>query len=160
VALEVNPRAPEVLGETLGEIERARPAGVVSVELLQLLLEGGVGLGVLPGAPELQDQRHQRLGDEAAAELAEEAMIVGAGSMGIELRRLGLLFLRCHALRTPKQTRRHSRAGGNPCHLATRVRSRRNIWPFLRGDVHWVPAFAGMTPLYALCRAKEAADEF
>jgi hypothetical protein len=32
---------------------------------------------------QLEDQRHQRLGDEAAAEIAEAAALVGAGAVGI-----------------------------------------------------------------------------
>ena len=96
VALEVDLGAAEMLGQALGEIERARPAGVVGVERVELALEGGIGLGVLVGLPELEDQRHQRLGDEAPAEQAEEALLVRAGAIGVELRLLGFLLLRCH----------------------------------------------------------------
>ncbi len=38
------------------------------------------------GGLDLQDQRHQRLGDEAAAEVAEAAALVGAGAQGIRVR--------------------------------------------------------------------------
>ena len=68
VALEVDLGAAEMLGQPLGEIERARPAGVVGAEVVELRLERGIGLGVLVGLLELEDQRHQRFGDEAPAE--------------------------------------------------------------------------------------------
>jgi hypothetical protein len=45
--------------------------------------EGGVVLGFVVGALDLEDQRHQRLCDEAAAELAEAAAGIGALAVGI-----------------------------------------------------------------------------
>ena len=74
-----------MLGQPLGEIERARPADVVRVEVVELGLERGIGLGRLVGALQVEDQRHQRLGDEAAAEVAEVAALVGAGAEGVGL---------------------------------------------------------------------------
>ena len=44
VALEVDLGAAEMLGQPLGEIERARPAGIVGVEVVELGLEGGSAL--------------------------------------------------------------------------------------------------------------------
>ncbi len=96
VALEVDLGAAEMLGQPLGEVERARPAGVVGVEVVELLLEGRVAPGLVVGALQVEDQRHQRLGDEAAAEQPEEALLVGAAAVGVELRLLGLALLRCH----------------------------------------------------------------
>ena len=96
VALEVDFGAAEVLGQAFGEIERARPAGVVGIECVELSLEGGVGLRILVGTTELEDQGHQRLGNEAPAEQAEEAPLVGAGGIGVELRLVRFLCLRCH----------------------------------------------------------------
>ena len=58
VALEVDFGAAEVLGQAFGEIERARPAGVVGVECVEPSLEGGVGLRILVGTTELEDQGH------------------------------------------------------------------------------------------------------
>ncbi len=92
VALEVDLGAAlaasqpdEVLGQALGEIERARPAAVVEQEIGELGLECGVGLGRLVGRLELEDERHQRLGDEAAAEEAEMPALVGPAAEGVEL---------------------------------------------------------------------------
>jgi hypothetical protein len=45
VALEIDLGPAEVLGQPLGEIERAGPAGIVGVEAGQLLLKRRVGLG-------------------------------------------------------------------------------------------------------------------
>ncbi len=84
VALEVDLGAAELLGQARREIERARPADIVLPEVVHLGPEGRVLLGPGVFRLELEDQRHQRLGDEAAAELAEPAALVGAGAIGIE----------------------------------------------------------------------------
>src|SRR6185437_3905483 len=47
------------------------------------LLEFRIGLGLVIGALEREDQRHQRLGDKAAAVDAEMPALVGAGAEGI-----------------------------------------------------------------------------
>ena len=52
---------------------------------VHLRLEGRVGLGVGVGLLQFEDERHQRLGDEAAAIDAEMAALVGAGAEGIRL---------------------------------------------------------------------------
>ncbi len=85
VALEIDLGAAEMLGQPLGEIERARPSGIMSIEIVDLGLERRVLLRRLIGLVQLQDQRHQRLGDEAAAEKAEEAALVRSGAEGIGL---------------------------------------------------------------------------
>ena len=90
VALEIDFRAAEVLGHALGEIERARPADIMLQEMIELgLMEGRIGLGRLVGLLQREDQRHQRFGDEAAAENAEMAALVGAVAEGIGLFDLG-----------------------------------------------------------------------
>ena len=89
LALEIDFRAAEMLGHALGEIERARAADVMGREVLQLVVEGRIGLGLLVGLLQRQDERHQRLGDEAAAENAEMAALVGAVAEGIGLVDLG-----------------------------------------------------------------------
>src|SRR5579885_704724 len=53
--------------------------------LVHFLPEGGIGLGFGVGALEVEDQRHQSLGDEAAAVDAEMPALVGAGAEGIGL---------------------------------------------------------------------------
>ncbi len=83
VALHVDFRAAQVLGQALGEIERARPADIVLEERVEFGLEAGIGLGVLVGLLKLEDQRHQGFGDEAAAIDAEQAIFVGPGAEGI-----------------------------------------------------------------------------
>ena len=87
-ALEIDFRAAQMRGQPLGEIERARPAGVVLAEMVELGLERWIALGLAPVALEVEDQRHQRLGDEAAAEHAEHALLVRSGPEGIRFDRL------------------------------------------------------------------------
>jgi hypothetical protein len=98
LALEVDLRAAIVRGQPLGEIERRRPAGSSS-EVIHLGLERGIGLGGAIGALEIEDQRHQRLGDEAAAVDAEAALIVGAVPQAVGPRRRSLHL-------TPSRARR------------------------------------------------------
>src|SRR5262249_10939604 len=73
-------------GEALGEIERARPADIVLEVAVHLLVERGVVLGLRIGLFEAEDQRHQRLGDEAATIDAEMSPLVGPGAERIGLR--------------------------------------------------------------------------
>src|SRR5262249_34458127 len=73
------------LGQALGEIERGRPADIILEVTLHLALEGGVVLRRRIGALEIEDERHQRLGDEAAAVEAEMPALVGTGAEGIGL---------------------------------------------------------------------------
>ena len=83
VALQVDLRAAEMLGQARREIERAGPADVVLAVILHLVRELRIGLGGLVGLLHLQDQRHQGLGDEAAAEHAEAPELVGAVAIGV-----------------------------------------------------------------------------
>src|SRR6478735_4733725 len=46
-------------------------------------MERGIGLGRVIGLLKIEDQRHQRFGDETSAENAEMAGIVGAAAVGI-----------------------------------------------------------------------------
>ncbi len=85
VALEVDLGAAEMLGQPLGEIERTGSAGIMGIELVDLGLELRICLGRLIGLLQVQDQRHQRLGDEAAAIDAEEAALIGPGAEGVGL---------------------------------------------------------------------------
>ena len=80
VALEVDLGAAQLLGQALGEIERAGPAGIVLQQIVEFVLERRIGLGRVVGLLQLEDQRHQRFGDIAAAENAEMAALVGAGA--------------------------------------------------------------------------------
>ena len=69
-----------MLGQSLGEIKRRRPADIVFEVAVHLRLERRIGLGVGIGFFQIEDQRHQRLGDEASAENAEMPALVGAGA--------------------------------------------------------------------------------
>ena len=83
VALEVDFRAAQMRRQPLGEIERARPPGIVLVEPAQLLLECRVVLRLLIGGADLPDEGHQRLGDIAAAIEAEMAPLVGPQAVAV-----------------------------------------------------------------------------
>ena len=85
VALEVDLGAAQPLGQPLGEVERRGAADVVRPEVVHLGPEAGVGLRLLVLRLEVEDQRHQRLGDETPAEVAEAAALVGAGAEGVGL---------------------------------------------------------------------------
>ena len=76
VALEIDFRPAEMLGQALGEIERRRAAHIVGPQVLHLGREGGVLLGLAILGLQLQHEGHQRLGDIASAELAEPAIRV------------------------------------------------------------------------------------
>ena len=69
--------------QPLGEIERRRPADIVREVAVHLLLECRIGLRLCIGLFEFEDQRHQRLGDEAAAIDAEMPALVRPGAEGI-----------------------------------------------------------------------------
>ena len=78
VALEIDLRSPEMFGEPFRKVERRRPADVMLEEGIELGLERGIGLRVGVGLLQLEDERHERLRHEPAAEQAEAAVLVGA----------------------------------------------------------------------------------
>ena len=84
VALQVDLRAAEVLGEALGEIQGARTSGVVRVEVIELRLERRIGLRLVVRLLQIEDQRHQCLGDKAAAENAEVPPFIGPAAERVE----------------------------------------------------------------------------
>ncbi len=77
-ALEIDLRAAEMLRQALGEIERIGTPDIVLEQAVELGMKRGVVLHLVVGPLQTQQQRHQRLGDEAAAEIAEMAARVGA----------------------------------------------------------------------------------
>ncbi len=83
VALQVDLGAAETLGQARREIERAGPADIMLAVILHLVRELGVSLGGPVGLLHLEDQRHQRFGDEAAAEHAEAPELVGAIAIAV-----------------------------------------------------------------------------
>src|SRR6476661_1356000 len=86
LALEIDFRAAAMLREPLGEIKRRRPSDVGCEMAVHLCLERWIGLGLSIGALQIEDQRHQRLGDVAAAIEAEMAALVRPGAIGVERR--------------------------------------------------------------------------
>src|SRR6185437_6457329 len=92
LALEIDPGAAELLRQPFGEIERARAPDIMLEQGVELGLELGIGLRLLVSLLELEDQRHQRLGDEAPPVNAEAAALVGARAIGIGLLELAHLI--------------------------------------------------------------------
>ena len=80
LTLEIDFCTAQMLGQSLGEIKRRWPADIVLEVAVHLRLERRIGLGVGIGLFQIEDQRHQRLGDEASAENAEMTALVGAGA--------------------------------------------------------------------------------
>jgi len=74
----------QVFRQPLGVVERARPANIVRQIAVHLGLEGRVVLGLRVGLLDLEDDGHERLGDEPSAELSEMAALVGTRAIGIE----------------------------------------------------------------------------
>src|SRR5690606_20053061 len=77
-ALEEDLRPAAVLGQPLGEIQRAGAADVVALEVGQLFEEGWGVLGLFVLGGQRMNQRQQGFGDVLAAERAELAAGVGA----------------------------------------------------------------------------------
>ena len=80
----------QVLCDALGEVERARAADVMLVKAFKLGVKGGIGLGLAIGALKVENQRHQRLGDETSTENAEAAVFIrtiaeGIGRLAVQL---------------------------------------------------------------------------
>src|SRR5665213_166651 len=85
LALEVNLRAAAVRSKPLGEIQRRRPPNIICEVAVHFLLKFRIGLGRSVGLLQLKDQRHQRLGNKAAAIDAKMPALVGAGTERIRL---------------------------------------------------------------------------
>ena len=73
LALQVDLRSAELLRHALGKIERGGTAAVVVQQIVQLGMEGGVGLGRGVGLLQLLERGHQRLRHIAPAIDAEAA---------------------------------------------------------------------------------------
>ena len=76
-SLEEDPRATGMLAESRRLVERRRPAGVVRLQLVELVQELLVGAGLLIGRGDFLDHRHQRLGDVPSAVDTEMSTSVG-----------------------------------------------------------------------------------
>src|SRR6185312_12155823 len=82
-ALEINLRSPEMLGEARGEIKRTFAAHIMGEQPVQFLMEGRVLLRRLIGLFQVEQERHQGLGDKAAAEGAEMTLRVRPAAQGV-----------------------------------------------------------------------------
>ena len=82
-ALQIDLRAAEMRRQPFGEIERARPADIMLQQSVQLGVKGWIVLRFFVGPLEIEHQRHQRLGDKAAAIGAKMAALVRSGAIGI-----------------------------------------------------------------------------
>src|SRR6185436_2865525 len=76
LALEVDARPAALLAEPLGEVERRRPPGIVLEQAGEAALELAIALRRRPRLLELDQRRHERLGNEAPAEAAEVSVRV------------------------------------------------------------------------------------
>src|ERR1035437_6239376 len=76
-----------MLRQTFREIERRRPPDIIRQMAVHFALKFRIGLSRRVGFLQIEDQRHQRLGDKAAAIDAEMPTLVGAGAERIGLRR-------------------------------------------------------------------------
>ena len=80
LALEEDAGAAQLLRDALGVVERRRPAGEVVEQRGELAAEAPGALGLVVGAGQLGERRHERLGNVAAAVAAEVALLVREGS--------------------------------------------------------------------------------
>ena len=83
VTLEIDFRAAQFVGEAAGEPEGAGAADIVRQMVFEVGVERRIGFRRVIGGLDFQDQRHQRLGHEAAAVLAEAAAVVGSGAQAV-----------------------------------------------------------------------------
>ena len=83
VALEVDFRAAEMFGQPFGEIKRAWPPGIIPQQIIQFFPESPILLGVIIGLFQIEDQRHQRFGDETAAKYPKMAVYIRAAAQGV-----------------------------------------------------------------------------
>ena len=67
LALQKNLRAPEVLSEPLGEIQRGRAAGEIAQQIVELALESQIGFGAFVFGGKIVEGRHESLRHEHSA---------------------------------------------------------------------------------------------
>ena len=84
VALEPDLRAftfggrfADMVGQPLGKIERAGPSDIMFEQIVEFCLERRIGLGGTIVFFQIENQRHQRFGDIAAAKFAKMTALVG-----------------------------------------------------------------------------------
>ena len=69
-----------MLRQAFREIERARPSHIMFEVIIKLGAKARVRLGRAVGLLDLENKRHQGLGDEAAAIGTEMAILVGTAA--------------------------------------------------------------------------------
>ena len=84
VALHVDLGTAKMVRQPLAEIKRAGAAHVMGPEIVHFGPEAVVGLGPLVLFFQFEDQRHERFGHEAPAEIAETAIFIRAGHEAVE----------------------------------------------------------------------------
>ena len=80
LALEIDLGAAAMARQPLGEVERARPPDIMGEQAVELGMEFGIVLRLLISALELEQKRHQRLGDVTPAIGTEMAARIGTAS--------------------------------------------------------------------------------
>ena len=122
LALEVDARTAEMLGQPLSEVERRRAADVVLQQVLQPALEGALAPQPVVGAAQFLERRHQGFRRVAAAVNAVAAALVGFHGLGRQ--RSAYVALWRHRFGLPLIVRRpeppSADAGGNPCGAISR----------------------------------------
>src|SRR5690606_8880107 len=81
--LEINLGTTQVFTKAVSVIQRTLAAHIIPGQGRQFLGKGGVLAGVRVFLLQVEDQRHQRLGNEAAAKVTKEAALVGAMAKGL-----------------------------------------------------------------------------
>src|SRR5690348_1594616 len=82
-ALEVDFCAAEMTRQPLGKIERTRPADIMRQQLVKLGLERRIIARSDPGLFEIEEQRHQCLGNISSAEGTEMPRRIRAGTKAV-----------------------------------------------------------------------------
>jgi hypothetical protein len=79
-ALEINLGAAEMRRQPLGKIKRRRTADIMRQIAVHFALERWVFLRLVIGALQIENERHQRFGDETAAINSKMSALVRAGA--------------------------------------------------------------------------------
>src|ERR1035437_6940332 len=98
-----------MLRETFREIKRRRPPDIIRQMAIHFALKFRIGLSRRVGLLQIEDQRHQRLGDKAAAIDAEMHALGGAGAARVGRRRGRGLTLHPRRPRPPRAARMKAR---------------------------------------------------
>src|SRR5262245_1233858 len=112
LALEIDLGTAEMRSEALGKVQRRWPADIVSEIAVHLRAKGWIVFRLRVSLFELEDERHQRLGDEPAAILPEMPALIRTDAKGIRLalhRHEPLATLRSAALAALRAARTNAR---------------------------------------------------